>query len=170
MIDWFLKKIPTKEDITHSKKYALIRGFLHHTYLWHWHRRPVGRACAIGMIGAFTPWPFQMIQCAILAIIFRAHLPLSVGLVWITNPITIPIFLVMVYQTGAIILDVSLDTSHFQWTYEWFVDNFIDLWRPVLLGCLIHAVFWAVVLQTVVLKIWRTRIIRKRNTRLRKSQ
>ncbi len=153
-----MDRLLTRDEVMNSQVYAPIRSFLHHKYLWSWQRRSVGRACVIGIVGAFTPWPLQMIQCAVLAVVFKAHLPLSVGLVWITNPVTIPIFLVVVYYTGATILGKSLDVSGFTWSIHWFYENIGNLGLPILLGCAIHAVFWGFLLRAFVLMIWRRRI------------
>ena len=121
----------------------------------------MSRACAIGVICAFTPWPLQMLQGAVFAIIFRAHLPLSVSIVWISNPITIPFFLIMVYMTGAAALGMPLSTEHIEWTLEWFYNHQADIWLPILMGCLLHAVFWSALLHRIVFIIWRNRVRHK---------
>ena len=171
MISNFLKKLPNKEQVMQQPMYRPIRRFLHSKCLWRWHHSTVSRACAIGMVGAFTPWPLQMLQCAVLAVIFRAHLPLSVGLVWITNPVTIPFFLIMVYYTGALLLGYPLDSEHIEWTSKWFWDNQSLIIKPILVGCVVHAIIWSAVLRGIVYIFWRRKVRRKwTERRMRRSK
>jgi uncharacterized protein (DUF2062 family) len=52
----------------------------------------------VGLFCAFIPVPFQMLLAAPSAIIFSANLPVSIALVWITNPITMPpIFFFLIF-------------------------------------------------------------------------
>jgi len=55
---------------------------------------------AVGLFCAFVPLPIQMLLAAAAAIIFRVNLPISVGLVWITNPVTIPPMFYFCYKVG----------------------------------------------------------------------
>jgi uncharacterized protein (DUF2062 family) len=61
--------------------------------LWSLEPSNVPNALAIGIFVAFIPTPMQMLIAASLAIYFKANIPISVSLVWITNPVTAgPIF------------------------------------------------------------------------------
>jgi uncharacterized protein (DUF2062 family) len=54
--------------------------------LWHISRTSTAMAFAIGLFGAMIPIPGQVFLAAFLAIRLGANLPLSVALVWVTNP------------------------------------------------------------------------------------
>ena len=77
------------EKIKHEKVLKILGPAILQPNLWHLNRKSVSRAIAIGLFCAFLPIPLQMVLAAFFAIIFAANLPISVILVWITNPITI---------------------------------------------------------------------------------
>ena len=49
-----------------------------------------------------------MVGAAITALILRCNVPVSVGLCWLTNPITMPSYFVIAYTLGAWILNSNL--------------------------------------------------------------
>ncbi|MBA1330154.1 ATP-binding protein, partial [Candidatus Endoriftia persephone str. Guaymas] len=81
---------PDHEMIRNHRHLQCFGKLLHDANLWHLNRRSAAGAFAVGLFMAFIPVPFQMILAAGAAILFRVNLPLSVALVWVTNPITIP--------------------------------------------------------------------------------
>jgi len=74
----------------------------------HLNRRSVSGAFAVGLFFAFWPVPLQMLLAAIGAILVRVNLPISVTLVWITNPITIPPIFYFSYLVGTWMLGTPL--------------------------------------------------------------
>lgn len=104
--------------------------------LWHLNRRSVSRAVAVGLFCAFIPIPGQMLLAAALAIIVRANIPISVVLVWVSNPITMPPLFYTAYKFGAMLLDVKVQHFHFEFSLNWLFTELQDLWQPFLLGCL----------------------------------
>ena len=91
--------MPDHEKIRqHPQLNKLFGTLLHDPNLLHLNRRSISGAFFIGMFWAFMPMPFQMIPAAALAIYFRTNLPISIGLVWFTNPITIPPFFYFCYK------------------------------------------------------------------------
>lgn len=87
------KRLPTKDSLL---QWRILRAFEEHIHdhnLWHFHRRGVARGVAIGLFCAYLPIPWEMIPAALVAIWLRGNLPLSVALVWITNPLTwVPLY------------------------------------------------------------------------------
>jgi uncharacterized protein (DUF2062 family) len=67
----------------------------------------------VGLFLAFIPVPGQMVLAALGAVMLRCNLPISVGLVWITNPLTVPAIFYLAYQVGALIIDVPLKEVEF---------------------------------------------------------
>lgn len=151
----FLPTIPTKEELLAYRSLKWFKFLLNRPYLWHWERRNVSNASAIAMLCAFTPWPLQMIQATIMAIIFRTHLPIAITGVWITNPITMPFIFYFAYLIGAQLLGVEMTTTEFELSWSWLSTFFIQIWKPFLLGCLICGVTSAIILRYTVSFFWK---------------
>nr|WP_219848204.1 DUF2062 domain-containing protein [Psychrobacter ciconiae] len=72
--------------------------------LWQFNRKSLNKAVYIGVLSAFFPLPGQMLLALIGALVFRANVPMALGLTWITNPVTtLPVFYAA-YYVGATIL------------------------------------------------------------------
>ena len=84
------RMMPDHQTIKENKYLKIFGNLLHNANLWHLNRHSVAKAFAVGLFFAFIPVPFQMVLAAGLAIIVHANLPLSIALVWITNPLTMP--------------------------------------------------------------------------------
>jgi len=127
----------SNSDHGQFKKAASYFGdFSHDPNLWHINRRSVVRAIAIGLFTAFMPVPVQMLVAAALAIIFAAYLPIAVILVWITNPITMPVFFYWAYRLGAYLLDVQAEPIQVEMSFNWLFTQLLHRWHPFLVGCL----------------------------------
>ena len=127
----------SNSDHSQFKKAASYFGdFAHNPNLWHINRRSVVRAIAIGLFIAFLPVPVQMVVAAALAIAFSAYLPIAVILVWITNPITMPVFFYWAYRLGAYLLDVQPEPIQIEMSFNWLFTQLLHRWQPFLVGCL----------------------------------
>ena len=90
----FLKRFfPTPAAIKSNPALHFLGDLLHDPNLFHLNRHSVSVAFFVGIFVAFAlPIPGQMAIAAVAALYFRCNLPISVALVWITNPLTIPFF------------------------------------------------------------------------------
>ncbi|MDC0237339.1 DUF2062 domain-containing protein [Gammaproteobacteria bacterium] len=117
-----------------------ILSFLGHRLLdpelWHLHRRSVGGAF-FGLFCAFLPIPTQMLVAASMAIIGRCNIPLSVGVTWVTNPLTMGPMFFFAYKLGAWLLDTQLTISAVELSWSWLSSQIGQIWRPLLVGWLI---------------------------------
>lgn len=149
------KYLPSQDDLASSKILTPVRHLLGHWELWHINRHSVANAFAIGVFCAFLPIPGQMLVAAIMAIAMRANMPISVALVWISNPLTFAPMFYATYRLGAWIIgaDNSLPNPEDSWFF-----NFASLgefWWPLLLGSLICGVVSGVAAAVAVRVIWR---------------
>ena len=100
--------LPTPEKILESRLLKLFAPHLGDPRLWHFNRHSLNKAVYIGVLSAFFPLPGQMLLALIGALIFRANVPMALGLTWITNPLTtLPVFYAG-YYIGAKIIDVPM--------------------------------------------------------------
>ena len=132
----FRKLFPQIEGFKDSSSLSIFGHAGRDPNLFHINRRSVARAFAIGLFTAFVPIPAQMVIAAGLAIIFRANIPISVILVWVTNPITVPAIFYSAYKLGTIIMDVHLEPFQFEFSLNWLFTELQDRWQPFLVGCL----------------------------------
>ncbi|MEZ5448762.1 MAG: DUF2062 domain-containing protein [Thiolinea sp.] len=142
-----------------------------HPNLWHFNRHSVSSAFAVGLFCMWIPFPPQTLIAALVAIILRVNLPLSVVLVYITNPVTIPPMFYAAYQLGARILHEEVHAVHFSLSVEWFRSTLDLIWQPLLLGCGITAILSAIIGYYGVQLFWRFHIIQKlKNRRANRQQ
>lgn len=100
--------LPTPEKILESRTLKLFAPHLADPRLWHFNRHSLNKAVYIGVLTAFFPLPGQMLLALIGSLIFRANVPMALGLTWITNPLTsLPIFYAG-YYIGAKIIDAPM--------------------------------------------------------------
>lgn len=154
-----LKSImPSVARIREIKSLGFLGEWIYATNLWHLNRYSASTAFFVGLFVAFMPIPGQMPVAALLALLFRCNLPISVCLVWITNPVTMPALFFIAYKVGAIILDVPVTALEFELSYRWLSSRLADIWEPFLLGCLVSGLFCGCLGYFVISMAWRWRV------------
>ena len=96
--------MPNHETIKNQKALKIFGSVLYNPNLWSLNRHSAAGAFAVGLFIAFIPLPSQMIMASGVAILCGVNLPLSVALVWVSNPITMPFLFYFAYRIGAWIL------------------------------------------------------------------
>lgn len=152
--------LPDEETLKNSKSLGMFGRFVLAPNLWHLNKRSVSGAFAIGLFCAFIPVPFQMALAIAGALIFRVNLPISVALVWITNPITMPPIFYFTYLVGTWILDTPVMEVEFALTMEWLKTGFTAIWQPFLLGCLVSGLTSALIGFLTIRLLWRYLVIK----------
>lgn len=155
----FMKRyLPTPEKVRSIKSLHFLGDILHEPNLWHINRHCVSRAFLIGIFLAFIPMPFQMVAAAFMAIWINSNLPLSVALVWISNPLTMPPMFYFNYKVGAWILDRPVLAFEFQVSWSWLSSRLMDIGVPLYVGSLIVATVAGCTAYLVIQFLWRRKI------------
>jgi len=137
----------------------VLANHMHHPSLWHFNRRSVAKAVAIGLFCTWLPIPFQTILAALLAIVLYANLPLSVILVFISNPLTMPAMFYFAYQVGCTLLGIDRHHLEFTMTVEWVSQIIKYSWKPLLTGSLVLAISSSLFSYVLVRGLWRLAIV-----------
>ncbi|GAB5449951.1 MAG: DUF2062 domain-containing protein [Halioglobus sp.] len=150
--------VPSAARIRDMKALHVLGDWIYAGNLWHINRYSASMAFFVGLFVAFLPVPGQMVVAALLAILFKCNLPLSVGLVWITNPVTMPAIYFLAYKVGAILIDVPVRELRFELSFYWLQHSLYAVWKPFLLGCMICGLFFGCLGYFVISLMWRWRV------------
>ncbi|MDQ6993795.1 MAG: DUF2062 domain-containing protein [Mariprofundus sp.] len=157
-----LRFIPDHETIRTHKYLRCFGTLLHKPCLWHLNRRSVATAFAVGLFFAFIPVPFQMVLAAGGAIMFNGNLPISVAMVWLTNPLTMPPIFYVAYLFGAWMMDIPKGNFSFEsLSVEWLQSGLASAWQPFLLGCLMMGVISAILGYISMRMAWRMMVLKR---------
>lgn len=149
---------------TALKKHRILRHLgtlLHDENLWHLNRRSVAGGVAAGVFWAMIPIPVQMLASALSAILFRVNLPISVALVWLTNPLTMPPVFYFNYLVGTWLLGEPADIGEFHLSVEWIAAEIGAIWKPLYVGSLVLGVLVAVLGYCAMRLYWRWHVLKR---------
>lgn len=162
-----LKRIvPAPESIRANKSLGILGKLLHDPNLFHINRKSAAGAFAVGLFMSFVPIPSQMIVAALVAAIIRVNLPLSVGLVWISNPFTMAPMFYFAYKVGVWATGAPEHEFAFELSLEWLKSSIVSLGPSFLVGCFICATVSSALGYLSIRLIWRWSVVRdwqKRN-------
>jgi uncharacterized protein (DUF2062 family) len=153
------------------KKHKHLRhlgDWLHDANLWHLNRHSVSGGVAAGLFWAMIPMPMQMLAAAFTAVLFRINLPISVALVWLTNPITMPAIFYFGYLIGTLLLGKPADAGEFQMSVEWIGAELNTIWKPLYLGSLVLGILLASLGYCAMRLYWRWHVLKHYRERVQR--
>lgn len=159
--------MPNPQTIKEHKTLQIFGDWLHDPNLWHLNRRSVAGAFAVGFFCMWMPIPFQMVLAAGVAIWLRTNLPISVVLVWITNPVTIPPMFYFAYLVGTWIIGTPISDFNFELTFDWLLHELASIWKPFLIGCFTVASISSLLGYFTIQGLWRYSVLSRRSTKLK---
>lgn len=162
----FKRYIPHKESIASNSIIRLFDEYLHDPNIWHIHRRSSAGGAAIGVFCAFIPIPIQTLCAAALAILFRMNLPIAILFSFLANPITVPFIFFYSYKLGSILFGLEENQitniiPENTTIIEWFNTIFLNIWEPLLIGCLILGLISSSITYFLIRLTWRISAIAK---------
>lgn len=155
------KLVPDQDVIKQHKHLRFLGDRLHEPNLWHLNRHSVAKAFAVGLFCAWIPLPMQMVFAATAAIYFRSNIPLSVALVWVTNPVTMPPLFYFAYRVGLLFTNGPVTEQSSEFSVGNVLSELGEVWQPFLLGCLILGVVCASTGYFGIQYFWRAHITKK---------
>lgn len=165
----FIKRFsPSASTIKDHPSLQFLGTLLHDPNLFHLNRYSVSVAFFIGIFIAFIPMPAQMPLAAVVALVARCNLPISVALVWITNPFTTPVIFFFTYQLGRWLLGLPSLSEPLELSWEWLVSEFQLIWKPLLLGSLLCSLVFGALGYAGVRVFWRLHVLHGWNQRKEK--
>jgi uncharacterized protein (DUF2062 family) len=165
---WLKRIAPDRETLRGHKHLRLFGTLLHDPNLWHLNRRSASGAFAVGLFMMFFPLPGQMVLAAAVAILIRVNLPISVALVWITNPLTIPPMFYFAYRVGTWILGHPPRPLRQDLSVAWLMESVECIWEPLLIGSLLCGLACSLTGYFTIRGLWRWHLIRQ--IRLRRER
>ena len=159
--------MPDVHKIRAHKHVRMFGKLLHEPNLWHLNRHSVSGSFAVGLFWAFAPIPFQMIPSAATAIWLRVNLPISVALVWITNPFTMAPVFYFNYKLGSWLLRQPAQDVSFEFTLDWATQQLGAIWQPFFLGSFVVAGLASAAGYWAMRGFWRLQTVRQWERRKR---
>ncbi|WP_141318739.1 DUF2062 domain-containing protein [Halomonas halmophila] len=152
--------LPHPETLRRQRSLRFMSHWIGNPALWVLSRRSVANAFLVGLFCALLPIPFQMASAALGAWALRANLPLSVALVWITNPLTMPLIFYANYRLGAWLLEAPARQAPDGLSTRWIADQMLDILPALALGSLVAAVACGLTGSLVIRLLWRWQVVR----------
>lgn len=161
---YFKKYIPQPDKLKESKILSLLGSKIYEQDLWHLNRKSVAKAFLNGLFWAALPMPLQMLAAALFAIPLRANIPLSIALVWVSNPITMPFLFYFNYLVGTLFVSAN-HASDFQLSIDWIWNKLEHIWLPLYIGSLITGIITGILGYLSILLLWRHKVNKRWNAR-----
>jgi uncharacterized protein (DUF2062 family) len=159
--------MPTREQMAENRYLAPISHRFLNPELWRFTRRSVPRGVALGLFTAFIVPVGQIFLSAFLALPIRANMPIAALVTFVTNPFTLPFWLVVANKVGRFVLmfdtiagapvQAGLETGWAD-SFGWFLQTA----GVTAFGFVILAIGLAAVGYVVSGFIWRVLVTRKR--------
>jgi uncharacterized protein (DUF2062 family) len=158
---FFRRIMPPREYVQNHRFLRYLGDTLHDSNLWHINRHSAAKAVFIGLFCAFMPIPLQMLLAAVMAIGLRANLPVSLAVVWVSNPVTMAPMLYGAYRVGAVLMGSPPQALSLHMDIEGWLTEIAVIWQPLLLGSLVCGTLAGGIGYFLVKILWRIMVIRQ---------
>ena len=174
----YRKHAPSKEDLQRSRLLRPLGQRIWASELWRLTRRSVPAGVAVGLfVGIFLMVPgLQIVGAALLAVPFRANIPVAAAMTFVSNPATTPFFVIAAIEIGNR-LGFHADLAAFRRLTaaraplrDWFAWLLSDAAPALVSGLTIMGLVFAFAGFCVSLVVWRLWIGSRWRSRLRRGE
>ena len=170
--------LPAPDTLAQNRWLRWLGPALHHPRLWHMSRRGIALGAAIGVFFGFLIPLAQIPVSAAVAVALRANVPTAVASTLVTNPITFPPVYYAAWKAGGAILgeagpapgmpaaDAAPAAAQGNWLQRTW-DGLQRVGKPLLLGLVIFACGFGLLVYALVHLVWRAQVCLKRWRRMR---
>lgn len=142
-----------------------FRTLLEDPVYWSLNRRSVTRAFAVGLFICCSPLPLHPLIAACLALLLRVNVPVTIGTVFVNNPITmVPIYF-GAYWIGCQLMGIPLQPFEFRMSWDWVMNDLLPVWKPFVLGCFVLGLLAALTGYIVLGLLWHLSLVLKYHRR-----
>ena len=162
------QRLPQREALSNSRWLRRFAHLLHEPWLWHFGRRSVARSAGYGLALAFFPLPIHMLLVFPLAFLRRLNLPVTVGALWVTNPVTWVPFFYFAYRVGLLFTgEPARPAESLPFAADWASIRTVleQIWLPLSLGSLVCGLVAGLVGYVTINACWRLSILRRWRSR-----
>ncbi|MCB2067103.1 MAG: DUF2062 domain-containing protein [Erythrobacter sp.] len=99
--------MPERHEMERNRWLAPIAHRFGRSELWRFTRRSVPRGVALGLFAGFIVPLGQIFLAAFLALPARANVPVAALITFVTNPFTLPFWLMVANRVGRIVLNLD---------------------------------------------------------------
>lgn len=171
----FKRWSPDPHKVRTTPGLRILGKLLDDPNLFHLNRHSVSVAFFFGIFSSFIPFPGQTFIAAGAAFAFRCNLPITIALIWISNPVTIPFIFYATFQLGLWMLGETQADFVFELSWHWVTNTLPSMWKPLLLGCIVSGLFFGSLGYLLIQWFWRWHVIdrwkkRKLRVRIKRAQ
>jgi uncharacterized protein (DUF2062 family) len=149
-----------------------FRHLMHDHRLWSIRRKTVVPAVALGIFIGFLPFPGHPLWASLIALARRINIPIAALSTFVSNPLTMGPMYFFAYRFGAWLIGIEPKNVEMEMSFDWVAHTFVNIWQPMLLGCVILGTAASLLSYVVLDLFWRSSIgnykARKRRERNRK--
>lgn len=162
----FKRITPSKTALQKHKMLRPIAHWLANPLIWHFNRKAIALSVAIGFFFGSFPIAGQMLLAAVVAVLWRANMPVAIAATWISNPLTMPFFYTANYYFGAWLLrQPTIHVADIDWTLNGLLALGGDILVPLYFGSLVVGLILFTLAILSIRVMWRVHIVSYLNSR-----
>jgi len=162
---FFRRWIPTPDRHKEHKYLKFLAPLFRDPNLFHLNRHSVSVAFFAGIFCAFLPLPGQTLFAALAALLLRCNMPITMALIWITNPLTMAPIFFLTFELGRWLLNSPATEFSINLSWQWFQMQGETIIAPLLAGSLACGIVFGAIGYVTMHQLWRWQVVKSWETR-----